>query len=127
MQTRKSGKLPPFAMTKVTKLMLNFSAVGGEDDDTVDQVDPERQRLVQMYEEKIEELIKQHDSELGDEKRSSNNRVDALLQRLAECNSRYCDLMPDYEQVSESSSSPSFIHYLATFAKFKFFWSENDY
>ena len=80
-----------------------------------------------MYEEKIEELIKQHDSELSEEKRCNNNRVDALLQRLAECNSRYCDLMPDYEQVSESSSPPSLIHYFETFTKFKFFWSENDY
>lgn len=100
------------------------SAVGDE----VDQIDPERQRLVQMYEEKIEELIKQHDSELGEEKRSNNNRVDALLQRLAECNSRYCDLMPDYEQVSATStSSISPINFLATFTHFKFFWSDHDY
>lgn len=103
--------------------MKCFSAVGNEEDD---HVDPERQRLVQMYEEKIEELIKQHDGELSDEKRCNNNRVDALLQRLAECNSRYCDLMPDYEQVSDSSL-PSFSHYFETFTKFKFFWSENDY
>jgi hypothetical protein len=79
-----------------------------------------------MYEEKIEELIKNHDSELGDEKRCNNNRVDALLQRLAECNSRYCDLMPDYEQVSDTSST-SLTHFLDSFTKFKFFWSENDY
>ncbi|KAG5675484.1 hypothetical protein PVAND_005384 [Polypedilum vanderplanki] len=72
-------------------------AVGNEDDEPV-HIDSERQRLVQMYEEKIEELIKQHDNELSEEKRSNNNRVEALLQRLAECNSRYCDLMPDYEQ-----------------------------
>lgn len=55
-----------------------------------------------MYEEKIEELIKQHDNELSEEKRCNNNRLDALLQRLAECNTRYCDLMPDYEQVSNA-------------------------
>lgn len=100
------------------------SAVGGEEDD---HVDPERQRLVQMYEEKIEELIKQHDGELSEEKRCNNNRVDALLQRLAECNSRYCDLMPDYEQVSDSPTSFTLINYLETLTKFKFFWSENDY
>lgn len=102
----------------------SFRAVGNEEDD---HVDPERQRLVQMYEEKIEELIKQHDGELGEEKRCNNNRVDALLQRLAECNSRYCDLMPDYEQVSSTSESSPFTHFLDTFTKFKFFWSENDY
>lgn len=81
-----------------------------------------------MYEEKIEELIKNHDNELSEEKRCNNNRVDALLQRLAECNSRYCDLMPDYEQVSASSSTrPSFTHFLDTFTQFKFFWSDTDY
>lgn len=102
-----------------------FSAVGNEEDD---HVDPERQRLVQMYEEKIEELIKQHDGELGEEKRCNNNRVEALLQRLAECNSRYCDLMPDYEQVSDTpTSSFTLINYLETLTKFKFFWSEHDY
>lgn len=92
-----------------------FSAVGNDDDEPV-HIDPERQRLVQMYEEKIEELIKQHDNELGEEKRSNNNRVEALLERLAECNARYCDLMPDYEQVSDTSA----------FNIFKFFnWSHN--
>ncbi|CAH1708211.1 unnamed protein product [Chironomus riparius] len=75
-------------------------AVGNEDDEPV-HIDSERQRLVQMYEEKIEELIKQHDNEVGEEKRSTNNRVEALLQRLDECNLRYCDLMPDYEQAKE--------------------------
>lgn len=95
---------------------FNDSAVGNEDDEPV-HIDSERQRLVQMYEEKIEELIKQHDNELSEEKRSNNNRVEALLQRLAECNSRYCDLMPDYEQVSDTSSN---------FFNFKFFsWSHN--
>lgn len=89
--------------------------------------DPERQRLVQMYEEKIEELIKNHDGELGEEKRCNNNRVDALLQRLAECNSRYCDLMPDYEQVSATPSSTSLINFLDSFTQIKFFWSEYDY
>jgi hypothetical protein len=78
-----------------------------------------------MYEEKIEELIKNHDSELSDEKRCNNNRVDALLQRLAECNSRYCDLMPDYEQVSDPSSSSSFSNFLEPFTNFKIFWSDD--
>lgn len=80
-----------------------------------------------MYEEKIEELIKQHDGELGEEKRCNNNRVEALLQRLAECNTRYCDLMPDYEQVSDPPTSFTLLNYLETFSNFKFFWSENDY
>jgi hypothetical protein len=71
----------------------------GSDEDIF--TDSERQRLVQMYEEKIEELIKQHDAELSDEKRSHNDRIEALLQKLAESNSRFCDLVPDYEQAKE--------------------------
>lgn len=101
--------------------------MGNEDEEEVDQIiDPERQRLVQMYEEKIEELIKQHDNELNEEKRSNNNRLDALLQRLSECNSRYCDLMPDYEQVSENSSSSAFFNFLNTISKVKFSWSPSS-
>lgn len=73
-----------------------------------------------MYEEKIEELIKNHDSELNEEKRSNNNRLDALLQRLSECNSRYCDLMPDYEQVSSPPSTLS--TFLSTLSSVKFTW-----
>lgn len=95
----------------------------------MDQVDPERQRLVQMYEEKIEELIKQHDNELSEDKRASNNRIDALLQRLSECNSRYCDLMPDYEQVSEnenSSSTDTLFNFFTTISNIKFFWSTHN-
>lgn len=102
---------------------LNFSGAGNDDDEVDQIIDPERQRLVQMYEEKIEELIKQHDNELSEEKRSSNNRIDALLQRLSECNSRYCDLMPDYEQVSDNSSSSAFFSFLSTISNVKFSWS----
>lgn len=78
-----------------------------------------------MYEEKIEELIKQHDNELSEEKRCNNNRVEALLDRLAIANSRYCDLMPDYEQVSDTSSP--FTHFFESFTKFKFLWCDDDY
>lgn len=99
----------------------------GNEDEEVDHVDPERQRLVQMYEEKIEELIKQHDNEISEEKRANNNRLDALLQRLSECNSRYCDLMPDYEQVSDNSSSSSLLTFLSTLSNIKFsIWSSDD-
>lgn len=90
------------------------------------KVDPERQRLVQMYEEKIEELIKQHDSELSDEKRCNNNRVEALLERLSIANSRYSEIMPDYEQVSATSSSTIF-QLFDYFTKFNFPWSDDWY
>lgn len=60
----------------------------------------QRQDLIRMYEEKIEELIKNHDAEAQEKKVTTNDRIEALLQKLAECNTRYADLVPDYEQVS---------------------------
>lgn len=103
-----------------------FSAVGNEEDESEMKVDPERQRLVQMYEEKIEELIKQHDSELSDEKRCNNNRVEALLERLSIANSRYSEIMPDYEQVSDTSTtSSSLFHLFDNLTKFNFSWSDD--
>lgn len=64
--------------------------------------DEERQQLIEMYEKRIEELIQKHDVETHGIKRTNNDKVEALLQRLDECNTRYSHLMPDYEQVCVS-------------------------
>lgn len=56
--------------------------------------------LVKMYEQKIEELIKCQNEE-KQEARDSQSRVEGLLIKLAECNERYADLVPDYEQAKE--------------------------
>ncbi|KAJ6647030.1 Serine/threonine-protein kinase grp, partial [Pseudolycoriella hygida] len=56
--------------------------------------------LVKMYEQKIEELIKNQNDEKR-EARDSQSRVEGLLIKLAECNERYADLVPDYEQAKE--------------------------
>lgn len=85
-------------------------------------MDHDRQRLVQMYEEKIEELIKQHDCEMSEEKRSNNDRMEALLTKLSQCNERYCEIIPDYETVSSQSISLS-----DNFSNFQFFWFNDSY
>ncbi|XP_058818885.1 protein quick-to-court isoform X2 [Topomyia yanbarensis] len=69
----------------------------GSDED----INAEKQRLIEMYEARIEELVKEHQAEEQDIRMSNNDRVEALLQKLAESNSRYCDLVPDYEQAKE--------------------------
>ncbi|XP_021701937.1 uncharacterized protein LOC5564482 isoform X2 [Aedes aegypti] len=69
----------------------------GSDED----IDAEKQRLVEMYEARIEELVKQQQADEQQIRMSNNDRVEALLQKLAESNSRYCDLVPDYEQAKE--------------------------
>ncbi|XP_041776012.1 uncharacterized protein LOC121595824 isoform X3 [Anopheles merus] len=66
-----------------------------------EEMDAERKRLVALYEERIEELIKQHQSEEQQLRTSNNDRFEVLLQKLAESNTRYCDLVPDYEQAKE--------------------------
>ncbi|XP_038109033.1 uncharacterized protein LOC6040130 isoform X1 [Culex quinquefasciatus] len=66
-----------------------------------EEIDAERQRLVEMYEARIEELVKQQEADAQQVRMSNNDRVEALLQKLAESNSRYCDLVPDHEQAKE--------------------------
>uniref|UniRef100_A0A182YN46 GRIP domain-containing protein n=1 Tax=Anopheles stephensi TaxID=30069 RepID=A0A182YN46_ANOST len=66
-----------------------------------EEMDAEKKRLIALYEERIEELIKQHQSEEQQLRTSNNDRFEVLLQKLAESNTRYCDLVPDYEQAKE--------------------------
>lgn len=61
----------------------------------------DRLELVRFYELKIEELIRNHSEEAQEVKVTHNDRVEALLHKLAECNSRYADMVPDYEQAKE--------------------------
>ncbi|XP_036328277.1 uncharacterized protein LOC118740730 isoform X2 [Rhagoletis pomonella] len=61
----------------------------------------QRQELLRIYEQKIEELICTQDSASSEMKRSHNDKVEALLQKLAECNTRYADIVPDYEHAKE--------------------------
>jgi len=61
----------------------------------------QRQELISMYEHRIEELIRTQDGASSDMKRSHNDKVEALLQKLAECNTRYSDIVPDYEHAKQ--------------------------
>lgn len=61
----------------------------------------DRSELIKFYELKIEDLIKNHSDETQEVKVTHNDRVEALLQKLAECNTRFADLMPDHEQAKE--------------------------
>lgn len=61
----------------------------------------ERSELIRFYELKIEDLIKNHSDESQEVRVTHNDRVEALLRRLAECNARYADMVPDHEQAKE--------------------------
>ncbi|KAH8271757.1 hypothetical protein KR044_004476 [Drosophila immigrans] len=92
---------------------LTMSSVHSKDSQTQSDITPEaaasslenyelqRQELIRMYEQRIEELIRSQDSASSDMKRSHNDKVEALLQKLAECNTRYSDIVPDYEHAKQ--------------------------
>ncbi|XP_051859300.1 protein quick-to-court isoform X2 [Drosophila albomicans] len=92
---------------------LTTSSVHSKDSQTQSEMTPEaaasslenyelqRQELIRMYEQRIEELIRSQDSASSDMKRSHNDKVEALLQKLAECNTRYSDIVPDYEHAKQ--------------------------
>lgn len=68
---------------------------------TIEQYELQRQELIRLYEQRIEDLVRSQDAVATDIKRSNNDRIEALLQKLAECNTRYADIVPDYEHAKE--------------------------
>ncbi|KAJ8712349.1 hypothetical protein PYW07_005191 [Mythimna separata] len=63
--------------------------------------DEERRSLIMYYEKKIEDIIRAHVGETQEMKKQHNDKVEALLQKLADVNTRYCELLPNYEQARE--------------------------
>ncbi|KAM7352630.1 GRIP domain-containing protein quick-to-court isoform 2-T4 [Cochliomyia hominivorax] len=68
---------------------------------TVEQYEIQRQELIRLYEQRIEDLIRNQDAATSEMKRTNCDRIEALLQKLAECNTRYADIVPDYEHAKE--------------------------
>ncbi|XP_070067869.1 protein quick-to-court isoform X2 [Drosophila takahashii] len=80
---------------------LACGGAGGDVASNLENYELQRQELIRMYEHRIEELIRSQDNATSDLKRSHNDKVEALLQKLAECNTRYSDMVPDYEQAKQ--------------------------
>lgn len=53
------------------------------------------------YERRIQELVRTHEEESHNLKQKHNDKVEELLQRLTEINSRYWELVPDLEAAKE--------------------------
>lgn len=66
-----------------------------------DSIDTERHSLVEFYDKKIEDLIRNHVGETQELKKVHNDKVEALLQKLSDVNNRYSELLPNYEQAKE--------------------------
>ncbi|CAK9826593.1 Protein quick-to-court [Anthophora retusa] len=58
------------------------------------EIDEERRKLVNLYESRIEEMHRRHVDELQELKQKHNNKVESLLNQLAEVNTRYCEMRP---------------------------------
>lgn len=68
-------------------------------------IDEDRQALIEMYERKIEDLIKIYDGEKQDVAQKYNDKIESLLQKLSEANTRLHTIFPDFEQVLKEISS----------------------
>ncbi|XP_078033547.1 GRIP domain-containing protein quick-to-court isoform X2 [Augochlora pura] len=59
--------------------------------------DEERRKLVNLYETRIEEMHRRHVDELQELKQKHNDKVESLLNQLAEVNTRYCEVRPSVD------------------------------
>nr|XP_033330771.1 uncharacterized protein LOC117222881 isoform X1 [Megalopta genalis]XP_033330772.1 uncharacterized protein LOC117222881 isoform X1 [Megalopta genalis]XP_033330773.1 uncharacterized protein LOC117222881 isoform X1 [Megalopta genalis] len=59
--------------------------------------DEERRKLVNLYETRIEEMHRRHIDELQELKQKHNDKVESLLNQLAEVNTRYCEVRPSVD------------------------------
>ncbi|CAG4942444.1 unnamed protein product [Parnassius apollo] len=67
----------------------------------VDDSDEERRNLIAYYEKKFEDYTRAHIGDTQDIKKAHNEKVEALLQKLSDVNTRYSELLPNYEQAKE--------------------------
>ncbi|XP_063537080.1 protein quick-to-court isoform X1 [Cydia strobilella] len=63
--------------------------------------DEDRRSLISYYEKKVEDVMRAHVGETQELKKAHNDKVEALLQKLADVNTRYCEMLPNYEQAKE--------------------------
>ncbi|XP_014298062.1 protein quick-to-court isoform X2 [Microplitis demolitor] len=59
--------------------------------------DDERKKIVDLYEQRIEEMHRRHIDELQELKQKHNDKVESLLNQLSEINTRYCELRPSLD------------------------------
>ncbi|XP_057327828.1 protein quick-to-court isoform X2 [Microplitis mediator] len=59
--------------------------------------DDERKKIVDLYEQRIEEMHRRHIDELQELKQKHNDKVESLLNQLSEINTRYCEVRPSLD------------------------------
>lgn len=74
-------------------------------------IDEDRQALIEMYERKIEDLIKINDNEKQDVAQKYNDKIESLLQKLSEANIRLHTMFPDLEQVIDIRTAVRYFNF----------------
>ncbi|CAD6222129.1 GSCOCG00000743001-RA-CDS [Cotesia congregata] len=73
------------------------SVLGASTVDGTTLSDEERKKIVDLYEQRIEEMHRRHIDELQELKEKHNDKVESLLNQLSEVNTRYCELRPSLD------------------------------
>nr|XP_023029339.1 uncharacterized protein LOC111517416 isoform X1 [Leptinotarsa decemlineata]XP_023029340.1 uncharacterized protein LOC111517416 isoform X1 [Leptinotarsa decemlineata]XP_023029341.1 uncharacterized protein LOC111517416 isoform X1 [Leptinotarsa decemlineata] len=70
-------------------------------DSDATEYEAERNKLIDEYEKRIQELVKTHEEESLQMKQKQNDKIEELLQRITEINTRYWQLVPELETAKE--------------------------
>ncbi|CAH1984245.1 unnamed protein product [Acanthoscelides obtectus] len=65
------------------------------------EIEAERSKLIMEYEKRLQELVRTHEEESYQLKQKHNDKVEELLQRITEINTRYWELVPEIEAARE--------------------------
>ncbi|CAH0564642.1 unnamed protein product [Brassicogethes aeneus] len=61
------------------------------------ELDSEHSKLIMEYEKRLQELVRTHEEENYQLKQKHNDKIEELLERITEINSRYWELVPELE------------------------------
>lgn len=75
--------------------------IGRLEKSTSADLDAEHRKLIEEYERRFQELIQTHEEDSLQMKQKHNEKVEELLQRISEINSRYWQLVPELEEAKE--------------------------
>ncbi|KAG5899768.1 hypothetical protein JTB14_006104 [Gonioctena quinquepunctata] len=65
------------------------------------EYDSERNKLIEEYERRIQELVRTHEEDTLQMKQKHNDKIEELLQRITEINTRYWQLVPELETAKD--------------------------
>ncbi|KAJ8953578.1 hypothetical protein NQ318_003000, partial [Aromia moschata] len=83
------------------KLKLVETSDKGVTADISGSQEEERHKLIMEYEKRLQELVRTHEDESYQMKQKHNDKVEELLQRITDINTRYWQLVPELETAKD--------------------------